>query len=69
MPGRKLEWKWIFDAITMFTVVLGVAFAAVELRQLRAAQESQAVLELYQTLQNPDHARGSAGGPDRSSRP
>ncbi|HEY0670944.1 MAG TPA: hypothetical protein VGD27_01695 [Longimicrobiales bacterium] len=59
MPGRKLEWKWIFDAITMMTVVLGVAFGAAELREVRASQESQAMLQLYQTLQSSDHVRGT----------
>ena len=59
MPGRKLEWKWIFDAITMLTVMLGVIFGAAELRELRASQESQAMIQLYQTLQSPDHVRGT----------
>jgi hypothetical protein len=59
MPGRKLEWKWIFDAITMLTVVLGVAYGAAELKALRASQESQAMLQLYQTLQGPEHSRAT----------
>ncbi|HEY0305488.1 MAG TPA: hypothetical protein VGC44_10950 [Longimicrobiales bacterium] len=59
MPGRKLEWKWIFDAVTMLTVVLGVTFGAAELRELRESQESQAMMQLYQTLQSPDHVRGT----------
>ena len=59
MPGRKLEWKWIFDAITMITVMAGVVFGAAELREMRSSQESQSMLQLYQTLQSPDHVRGT----------
>ena len=59
MPGRKLEWKWIFDVITMITVVAGVIFGAAELREVRHSQESQSMLQLYQTLQSPDNVRGS----------
>ena len=57
--GYRLEWKWIFDDVTMLTVVLDVAFGAAELRELRASQESQAMMQLYQTLQSPDHVRGT----------
>jgi len=51
-------WSWLFDLITMVAVLVGLTFGAIELRQLRAAQESQAVLELYQTIQTPEYVRG-----------
>jgi hypothetical protein len=54
---RKVEWKWIFDAITALSVVVGVTIGVIELRQLRTAQQSQTLLELYQTLQDPDQVR------------
>ena len=58
MTARNWEWRWIFDAITMLSVIIGVTIGLIELRQFRAAQQSQTMLVLYQTLQNPDHVRG-----------
>lgn len=58
MTTRKLEWQWIFDAVTMVSVIVGLTIAVIELRQFRAAQQSQTLLALYQTLQNPDRIRG-----------
>ena len=49
MTKRKLEWQWIFDAVTMVSVIVGLTIAVVELRQFRAAQQSQTLLALYQT--------------------
>jgi hypothetical protein len=55
---RKWEWRWIFDAITMVSVMIGLTIGLIELRQFRAAQQAQTVLALYQTLQDPDRIRG-----------
>ena len=54
-PGR---WTGIFDFVTMITVVIGLTFGAFELRELRAAQQSQAVLQLFQTIQTPEYVEG-----------
>ena len=43
----------------MLAVLAGLTFGAVELRQLRDAQEAQAVLELFQTIQTDTYIRGS----------
>ena len=43
----------------MVAVLVGLTFGAIELRQLRTAQEAQAILELYQTAQAPEFVRGS----------
>ena len=40
------------------SVIVGLTIGIVELRQLGDAQESQTLLELYQTLQDPDQVRG-----------
>ena len=50
MTKRKWEWKWIFDAITAVSVLVGITIGVIELRQLGAAQQSQTLLQLYQTL-------------------
>lgn len=42
----------------MVAVLVGLSFGAMELRQLRTAQEAQAILELYQTSQTPAFVRG-----------
>ena len=58
MGTRKLEWRWIFDAITAFSILVGLTLGIIELRQLGDAQESQTLMVLYQTLQDPDQVRG-----------
>ena len=59
MQMPKWTWSALFDLVTMITVVLGVVFAAVELRQVRTTQEAAVLLEIYQTLQSPEHVRAS----------
>jgi hypothetical protein len=55
---KKWEWKWIFDAITALSVLVGITIGVIELKQLGAAQQSQTLLELYQTLHDPTQVRG-----------
>jgi hypothetical protein len=43
----------------MVAVVAGVTLGASELRQVRNAQEMQAMLLLYQTIQTPEYVQGS----------
>lgn len=50
----------MLDIVTIVAVVVGLSFGAVELRQLRNAQEAQAVLQLFQTVQTPEYIRGSS---------
>lgn len=59
MPERTGRWGGVFDFVTMVAVLVGLTFGAIELRQLRASQESQAVLELFQTVQSPEYVRGA----------
>lgn len=59
MPGRRKGWSWLFDLVTMIAVLVGLTFGAIELRQLRTAQEAQAILQLYQTVQTPEYVLGS----------
>ena len=50
---------WIFDFVTMVAVLIGLTFGAIELRQMRNAQEAQAALELFQTIQTEGYTRGT----------
>jgi hypothetical protein len=50
----------VFDFVTMLAVIVGITFGAMELGQLGEAQEGQAVLELYQTIQTSEYIRGSS---------
>jgi len=54
------RWSWIFDFITMAAVLVGLTFGAIELRQIRDAQESQTILQLLETVQEPSYTRGVA---------
>ena len=59
MTDRAGRWGSVFDFVTMAAVLVGLTFGAVELRQLRAAQEAQVVLALFQTIQTPEYVHGS----------
>ena len=58
MSDKHGRWSWVFDFITMAAVLVGLTFGAIELRQIREAQESQTVLQLFETLHAPGFARG-----------
>jgi hypothetical protein len=60
VSAGKKRWGWVFDFVTMTAVLVGLSFGAVELRQLRKAQESQAILELFRTVQTPEYIRATA---------
>ena len=51
---------WLIDLATLMTVVVGLTFAGVELRHVRTAQESQTVLELFQTIRSPEYVLASS---------
>jgi hypothetical protein len=59
MRDGDKKWSWLFDFVTMVAVLVGLTFGAIELRQLRTAQEAQAILELYRTVQTPEYVRGT----------
>lgn len=48
---------WLFDFLTLITVIIGLIYGALELRSIRVAQEGAAVLELYRTIQTPEFTR------------
>jgi len=50
---------WLIDLATLVAVVVGLTFAGVELRNVRAAQEAQTVLELFQTIRSPEYVLAS----------
>jgi hypothetical protein len=56
---RKVNWTMLFEGVTMLAVVIGVTIGASELRHVRNAQETQAMLLLYQASQTPEYIRGS----------
>ena len=55
MKLRKDNLPWVFDLLTLIAVVIGLTFAGIELRQVRAAQEAQTVLQLFETLKSEDY--------------
>ena len=59
MAVKVKQWSWAFDLVTMMAVLVGLTFGAIELRQLRTAQESQVLLELFNTTLTPEYNHGS----------
>ena len=55
----KRNFSWLLDLSTLIAVVVGLSFAAMELRQLSAAQESQNLLELYQITRSEEFLVGT----------
>ena len=48
---------WLFDFLTLVTVIIGLIYGALELRSIRVAQEGATVLELFRTIQTPEYSR------------
>ena len=59
MPESSKSWGWTFDLVTMIAVLVGLTFGAIELRQIRNAQETEAVLRLFETIQTEGYNRGA----------
>jgi hypothetical protein len=60
MPSfSRSDFSWLIDLTTLVAVVVGLTFAALELRQLSAAQESQNLLELYQITRSDEFVAGT----------
>jgi hypothetical protein len=51
----RADLSWIIELATLVVVIVGLTFAAMELRQLRSEQESQTMLQLYQTVQSDNY--------------
>ena len=58
MSAQPRRWTWLLDLITTVTVLIGLTFGAIELRQIKNAQEAQTVLQLFETLRSPEIVRG-----------
>ena len=56
---NKSDLSWQIELVTLITIVVGLTFGALELRQLRAEQESQTVLQLFETIRSADYIRAS----------
>ena len=59
MSVRWSEATWLIDLVTLITVLVGLTFAGVELRQVREAQESQVVLQFFETMKSPEYVQAS----------
>jgi hypothetical protein len=55
MPFKKSDLPWFIELLTLTAVVIGLTFGAIELRQLRAAQEAQAILQLFETIKSEEY--------------
>ncbi len=52
---NKDNLSWQIELITLITILVGLSFAAMELRQLRSEQESQTVLQLFETIRSDEY--------------
>ena len=59
MSSKLSEMSWLIDLVTLITVLVGLTFAGIELRQVRAAQESQVVLQFFETMKSPEYVEAS----------
>ena len=55
---QRSDFSWLIDLTTLVAVIVGLTFAALELRHLSAAQESQNLLELYQITRSKEYWAG-----------
>ena len=55
MPFKKSDLPWFIELLTLTAVVIGLTFGAIELRQLRTAQEAQTVLQLFDTIKSDEY--------------
>ena len=55
MSLKKSDLSWIIELLTLAAVVIGLSFGAIELRQLRTAQEAQTILLLVETIKSREY--------------
>jgi hypothetical protein len=55
MQFKKSDLPWFIEFLTLTAVVIGLSFGAIELRQLRAAQEAQTILQLFETIKSNEY--------------
>jgi len=44
------EMGWLIDVVTLITVLVGLTFAGLELRQVRMSEESQVLIQFFETM-------------------
>ena len=54
-PLSRADLSWIIELTTLIVVVIGLTLAAMELRQLRSEQESQTMLQLFDTMKSDNY--------------
>jgi hypothetical protein len=60
MPIKKADLPWLIELTTLVAVAIGLTFGAIELRQLRAAQEAQTILQLFETMKSEEYVAATA---------
>ena len=60
MQFNKTDLTWLIDLGTLVAVIIGLSFAGIELRQLRAEQENQTVLQLFETIKSDQYIEASS---------
>ena len=55
MRFKNGDLPWLIEILTLTAVVVGLSFGAIELRQLRAAQEAQTILQLFETIKSDEY--------------
>lgn len=60
MKFSKSDLPWLVELLTLTTVIVGLAYGAIELRQLRAAQEAQTILQLFETIRSEEYVAATS---------
>ena len=55
MQFTKSDLPWLVELLTLTAVIIGLTFGAIELRQLRATQEAQTILQLFETIKSDEY--------------
>ena len=59
MQFTKSDLSWLIELLTLTAVVVGLSFGAIELRQLRTAQEAQTILQLFETIKSDEYVKAT----------
>jgi hypothetical protein len=54
----RFDWQTIAELVSAVTVVAGLVFAAVQVRQFREAREREVMLELVHSFETPEFSNG-----------
>ena len=55
MRFKKGDLPWLIEILTLTAVTVGLSIGVIELRQLRAAQEAQTILQLFETIKSDEY--------------